>query len=178
MIKLQRCLRKLLPVLYLLILLGIVYLLVRLLAPIHETFHALPCKIAGISPAFSYFRVDCPGIAEKSYFMQFFYFMGPYIFYFILALLGYFYSRRYKIIKYLLLIPLFDILFNYIYTLRRMSDFYFLLVNTNVTLFVVGMLVVLFITGLIFLVILPARIWSYNTFEGDWLPKRWHISKD
>ena len=157
-----------LNVLYLIALSGIALLLAYSLSPLHEAFHEIPCKAAGIYPEVSYFGVNCPGIFEKSDLIQFFYFMGPYLFYFFTLLIGYLYEKKSKFIKYLLLIPIFDVLYNYFSTLNA-SDFSFLLKNTlpNKVPFIIAMLIVLCIAAFTCFLIFKMKLWSYDTFKSD-----------
>jgi len=99
-------------------------------SPIHEAFHYIPCKLAGLSPQMSYFEVSCNGIGYMNHAIQFFYFMGPYIFESILLIILFIVANRYHYAKYLIPIPMVDILVNYFLTLQN-YDFGRLIINTH-----------------------------------------------
>ena len=124
---------------------SIIFLIVFYGAPVHETFHYLPCKMAGLSPQISHFEVACEGIADKSHAMQFLFFMAPYIFDLTILIILYLLSSRYNYLKYLIPIPIFDTIYNYLSSLNQ-SDFSFLLRNTypDMVPFTISMLIALF----------------------------------
>jgi len=159
----------LLNVSYVILLIFVVGLATYVLAPIHELFHAIPCKLFGFHPIISYFNVNCEGISEVSHLRQFIYFMGPYMFYTIVLLIGYLLIQKHRIVKYLLLIPSFDIILNYLESLES-SDFSSLLRNTYpdlvpfLTAIALALIVMLFTS---FFIIKKFRMWSVANFFKD-----------
>jgi hypothetical protein len=132
-------------------------------APVHELFHFLPCKLTGLSPEMSYFGVNCDGIAEKSTIVQFVYFMGPYLFYTSLLLFLFFNAKKHAFLRYLIPLPMFDMMINYISALGGDGDFIFLIGNTGKATFVIAMLLVVSMVFLTWLSYVKYRIYS---FEG------------
>ena len=139
-------------------------------SPIHETFHYIPCKIFGLSPEISYFQVLCNRIDKRNHIEQFFYFMGPYIFYSILIVVLYILSSKYDFIKYFIPIPIFDIIFNYVSALKD-SDFKSLLLNTypNRLPFVISMILVALISILTIRAYYKYRIYSFKKLVQKFL---------
>lgn len=132
-------------------------------APLHETFHYLPCKAVGLNPNMTYFQVNCNGIAEKSHLIQFFYFMGPYLFYLVVLIVLYLLSSKNNYLKYLIPKPFFDVLYNYISSLNQ-SDFRFLLQNTfpDKIPFIFAMLLVAIILLMTIKAYFKYRIFSFS----------------
>lgn len=131
---------------------------------VHEFFHIVPCKLAGLGPTnFHFWGLSCPGIQEKSEFTQFFYFMGPYIFHSFLLVSGYFLASSHFLVKYFLLIPAFDTFFNYVSSFGD-SDFKFLLSNTypNQFPFLISIAFVCFNMFLTVRIILKYKAWAFE----------------
>lgn len=154
---------------YIILLVFVIGLATYVLAPVHELFHFMPCKLAGFNPVMSYFKVGCDGISGVSNLWQFVYFMGPYLFYTAVLLAGYSLIGKHKSIKYLLLIPSFDIILNYILSLNS-SDFSSLLKNTypNLVPFLTAIALAIFVMLFTsFLIIKKYRLWSVANFFED-----------
>ncbi len=141
----------------------LIFLIVRFGAPFHELFHYVPCKLAGLNPDFHYFNVMCNGIAEKNYFIQFFYFIGPYIAYLIILIALFFAAQKYSYLKYLIPIPVFDAIFNYFASINQ-SDFIFLMINTkrDVFPFIFSMLL---LSGILVITLLAYKKYRIYAFE-------------
>ena len=145
------------------ILYAFVVIIVYCVAPLHEIFHYVPCKLLGLSPEMSYFSVQCNGINDKNPTSQFFYFMGPYIFYSIILITLYFLSHKHPYLRYLIPIPIFDVIFNYLYSLHG-SDFTFLLQNTypNRIPFIISMIIVIMISVITIKAYFKYQIYSFT----------------
>ena len=154
---------------YIILLVFVLGLATYFLVPVNELFHYIPCRLAGIDPVVSYFGVGCEGISGFSKLWQFVYFMGPYFFSASALLIGYLWINSHKVVKYLLLIPAFDIMLNYVMSLNS-SDFSSLLANTYPDLipFLTAMALAIFVMLFTsFFVIKKHRLWSINTFLED-----------
>lgn len=164
-----RTAKLVLSVIYTIFLIFITLLLLFPYTLIHEGIHSLACFAVGLKPQQSYFSVDCKGIEGKSAAEKFFFSMSPYIFSLIMLSLGLVYYTKHKIIKYLCLIPVMDISFNYLSSLRQ-SDFSILAAHTfpNKIPFLIGMIIVIITLMLTVDFISKTRLFSFKTFERDW----------
>jgi len=150
------------------VLASIILILTYYLSPLHELFHALPCKLVGLSPQLSYFETICYGIQNKSHLIQFFYFMGPYIVYSILLIIGYFYAKKHFLVRYLLLIPSFDIIYNFFLSPHG-SDFLFLSKNTypNLIPFWISMAIGTFVVFFSAHIVFKFKMWKFKDMVMD-----------
>ncbi|MDP6548345.1 MAG: hypothetical protein QF917_05330 [Candidatus Woesearchaeota archaeon] len=148
---------------YIFVLLGISFLAsFYLYIPIHETVHSTVCLINGLEPVQERFVSECKGIENASYFGQFFFFMMPYIFSVILLLIIRFTYKKLKFVKFLIFIPIMDIMINYYLSTKQISDFTFLLANTNELLFSFGIVIVLIASLLTIDLIWKTKVLSSN----------------
>jgi hypothetical protein len=115
-----------------------------LIAPVHELFHAIPCMLAGEVPIMRWAAVNCNGIFDRGPVVLFFYFMGPYMFFFLVLIGLYFLAKRWKTFKWLIPIPVLEILINF-FSSPQKSDFSDLLFLTfpNVIPFMLGIVLVI-----------------------------------
>lgn len=152
---------------------GLLIIIAYYSTPLHEIFHYLPCKFASLSPEMSRFQVICNGIAEKSNTIQFFYFIGPYIFYSFIIIVLYRLSNKYFYIKYLIPIPIFDVVFNYMSSLHE-SDFGFLIQNTRPSKipFIISMVLVILV-----LIVTIRAYFKYRIFSFTEIIKKYLLSK-
>ena len=150
----------------------LIVMILYYISPVHETFHYLPCKAAGLSPTINYFNVTCDGIQEKTDTTKFFYYMGPYIFDFILIILFSAIAIRYKYWKYAIPLPALDILVNYALSPGG-ADFLFFLRSTqpnfgpfNISVIMVG--VALLITGIM---IFELKVYAFDEIIQKYFKK-------
>jgi hypothetical protein len=151
---------------YIIILVSVSFLATYFIySPIHETIHSAVCLINGLQPVQERFATECKGIENASYLAQFFFFMAPYIFSVALLLIIKFTYNKLRFVKYLIFIPVMDVLVNYVLSknLSQFTDFTWLLVNTNEILFVVSMGIVLIALFLAIDLIWKTKILSSNS---------------
>ena len=146
-------------------LVGIAFIVTYFLSPLHEAFHYIPCKLSGLSSEFSIFRVSCAGIENKSPITQFFFFISPYIFYSILFIAVYLLQKRHYWLKYFLLIPFFDIAFNFLRAPKG-SDFFFLAVNTSFVYFIIATALATSIMASTIHLFFKLRMWDFGEKLG------------
>jgi len=141
----------------------LIFLIVYYGSPVHELFHYIPCKLAGLSPQMSYFQVNCSGIEYMNHAVQFFYFIGPYIFDSILLIIFIILANKYNYVKYLIPIPILDILVNYFLSLQK-SDFSSLIINTapDRIPFIISMILVALMASLTGIAYLRYRIYEFD----------------
>jgi hypothetical protein len=147
---------------------GLLFIIGYYAAPMHEFFHALPCKALGLEPLVHRFMVNCEGIQYMPYSAQFLYIMGPYIFNNIMFFLLFLASFRFRIMKYVMLIFPFDIVYNYIASVER-SDFRTLFINTRLDVLYAfyAFALVTFTILLTIHVIRKTKCFSYYTIDND-----------
>lgn len=134
----------------------------------HETNHSLICLMSGLEPIQNRFEVSCEGIEKSSQVIQFFFFMMPYFFSFMLLLIILFNYNKLKFVKYFVLIPILDVIINYLMSLDK-SDFKFLLQNTypNLIPFYISIVLVLSLVFLTFFIIKKTKLFSFKKFDSD-----------
>lgn len=162
----KRWLNLMLNSCYIIALLGISFLITYFLySPIHEANHSLICLINGLEPIQERFASECRGIEKASYLAQFFFFMMPYVFSIILLLIIKFAYKKLRFAKFLIFIPVTDILVNYFSSMTR-SDFSMLLVNTNIFLFALGIAIVVVTIELTLHLAKKTQVLSFKRIAG------------
>jgi len=151
---------------YLSLVLGVVIVI----APIHELFHVIPCELSGLNSEISYFGVTCEGIDSKPALIQFFYFIGPYIFYAFVLIGLYYLAKKKDFVKYFISIPAMDILFNYFSTLKPDGSDFFYLANSlkpNFVPFIIAIVLVCFVVGVTISAYRKFKIYDFNFLIGN-----------
>lgn len=136
--------------------------------PLHEGLHSLPCLAYGLSPEIRFSSVTCEGIQNISVLGRFFYYMMPYIWWFVFLIAMWFLHKKVRVLKYFLLVPFMDVIMNYIGALRE-SDFKFLAQHTSPNLipFGVSMILVMVVVLLTLTLIEKTRIYHFSVLKED-----------
>ena len=155
-----------------LIILGVLILSVAinylLFSWVHEFMHAIPCWLSGNIAQISFCNIMCGGIEKENYFVQFLFFMGPYIFW--LIIIGLISLTKNKKVKYFSLIPLTDTVINYAMSFQR-TDFISLMVNTrwNIFCLIVSCFIIASIFVIGYKIIKINKLFSFSEFRKIWL---------
>jgi len=162
---------KILYVSFVIFIIALAALLLSATTIIHELVHALACIIYGLHPDISWRMVSCPEIGTLSSYSQTIFLIAPYIFDTLVLLITVYFINKHKIIKYLLLLPIGDILINFIQSFHQ-SDFKMIYENAGTYQYIAATIFVSIVLGIaIYIALIKYKVLHFETIRKDFLDK-------